>query len=256
MGCETRRLRRVRSTCGWSSRAKNLVSGAEDSLCGAFVHALALIPVLDVTPAELPSRQAKRFAAKQRDSLGLYFAEFSRRVLEVGKVLLGAMAEDNVGEFVEKRFVRERRKRADGDLAASPGVTLRVAVQVLKLDALDTQRLKRLLLVLIRNQGGLLFRAFRLREHKPMGLVREMRVGEFLILLGAVLFGHGLCALAGHRHAQRQRLLAPFSRIGLALSTSAKWQAAPAGCRAQSTGIKPKAGCPANSGESGCKPRE
>ncbi|SRR5579872_1146813 len=118
------------------------------------------------------------------------------------------MPKDNVGEFVEKGFVRERRNRADGDLAASPSVTLRVAVKVRKLDALDLERLKRLLLAPTGNRGGLKFLAFRLREHKPVSLVGEMRVGEFFVLLAAVLLGHGASTLAVDRHAERQRLLA------------------------------------------------
>jgi hypothetical protein len=36
-----------------------------------------------------------------------------------------------------------------------------------------------------------------------LGLVGEMRVGEFLVLLGAILFGYSLGALEGHRHAKR-----------------------------------------------------
>ncbi len=67
----------------WPSGAKNQVGGAEDSLRGAFVDALALIPVLDVSPAEFRSWQAERFAAKQRDGLGFDLAEFARRVLGV-----------------------------------------------------------------------------------------------------------------------------------------------------------------------------
>jgi hypothetical protein len=81
--------------------------------------------------------------------------------------------------------VRERRNRADGDLPASPGVTLGVAVQVLKLDALYIQRLKRPLHVPIGNRCGLVFRDFRLRRHKPMALVGEMRVDEILVLLAS-----------------------------------------------------------------------
>ncbi len=46
--------------------AKNQVGGAEDSLRGAFTDALALIPVLDVSTAEIRSRHAERFTAKQR----------------------------------------------------------------------------------------------------------------------------------------------------------------------------------------------
>ena len=87
---------RSRSAC-----AKNLVGGAENSLRRTLVDAVALIPMLDVTSAELRPWQSKRFTTKQRDGLGLYFAEFTRYVLEVGMVLLSAMPKDNVGQFVE-----------------------------------------------------------------------------------------------------------------------------------------------------------
>src|SRR5713226_7463496 len=81
-------------------------------------------------------------------------------------------------------------------------------LKVLKLNALDLQPLKSRLLVPFGNSGRLVFRAFRLRQNKPMGLVGEMREGEFLFLFGAVLFGYSPCALARERHTKCQRLLA------------------------------------------------
>src|SRR6516162_9194687 len=41
-----------------------------------------------------------------------------------------------------------------------------------------------------------------------MGLVGEVRENKFFVLLGAVIFPHGLTALANKRHAQGQRLFA------------------------------------------------
>ena len=70
-----------------------------------------------------------------------------------------------MGDLVEERLMREDRDRADRDLSATPRVSLDVAVQVLKLDSLDIQRLKGLLLVPIRDDGRLVFLAFRLREN-------------------------------------------------------------------------------------------
>jgi hypothetical protein len=63
--------------------------------------------------------------------------------------------------------MREGRDRADRDLSAALRVTLGVAVQVLKLDPLDIQRLKGLLFVPFRDDGWLVFLAFRLRENEP-----------------------------------------------------------------------------------------
>jgi hypothetical protein len=72
-----------------------------------------------------------------------------------------------VGDLVEERLMREGRNRADRDLSAPLGVTLGVAVQVLKLDSLDIQRLKSLLFAPFRDDGRLVLLAFRLRENEP-----------------------------------------------------------------------------------------
>src|SRR5207245_4013411 len=101
-----------------------------------------------------------------------------------------------MGQLVEEGFVRECRNRANGDLPAAPSVTLGVSVKVLKLDSLDIQPVKSGLLVPFRNGGRLVFHAFRLRQNKPVGLVSEMREGEFLFLFGAVLFGYSPWSLA------------------------------------------------------------
>ena len=68
---------------------------------------------------------------------------------------------------MEERLLREGRDRADCDLSAPLRVTLDVAVQVLKLDSLDVQRLKGLLYVPFRDDGRLVLLAFRLRQNEP-----------------------------------------------------------------------------------------
>ena len=60
-----------------------------------------------------------------------------------------------MGDLVEERIMRKGRDRADRDLSAPLRVTLDVAVQVLKLDSLDIQRLKGLLFVPSRDDGHL-----------------------------------------------------------------------------------------------------
>jgi hypothetical protein len=72
-----------------------------------------------------------------------------------------------MGDLVEERLMREGCDRADRDLAAPLRVTLDVAVQVLKLDSPDIQRLKGLLFVPFRDDGRIVFLAFRLRENEP-----------------------------------------------------------------------------------------
>ena len=65
-----------------------------------------------------------------------------------------------MGDLVEERLLREGRDRADCDLSAPLRVTLDVAVQVLKLDSLDVQPLKRRLFVSLGTSRRLVFRAF------------------------------------------------------------------------------------------------
>src|SRR2546428_3836888 len=139
--------------------------------------------MLDVTSTELRPWEAKRLTAKQGYGLGLYFADITRSCLGFRNVLLVGMPQDKMGQLVEEGFVRESRDRVDGDLLATPGVTLGVSIRVFKVDSLDVQPLKSGLLVPSGNRGGLVFRALPLRPNKPMGLVGEMREGEFLFLL-------------------------------------------------------------------------
>jgi hypothetical protein len=75
--------------------------------------------------------------------------------------------EERMGDLMKERLMREGRDRADRNLSAPLRVTLGVAVQVLKLDSLDSERLKGLLLVPFRDDGRLVFLAFRLRENEP-----------------------------------------------------------------------------------------
>jgi hypothetical protein len=63
---------------------------------------------------------------------------------------------------VEKLLISEGRDRADRDLSAPRRVTLDVAVQVLKLDSLDIQRLKAFCSFHSGVTGGWYFLAFRL----------------------------------------------------------------------------------------------
>ena len=140
----------------------------KDALCGTLADGLALAPrlekCLDVASTELGSGQTQRFAAKQCHALSFHFTSVVRCVLGVWEVAF-ATVEKRMGDLVEERLMRQGRDRADRDLSAPLGVTLNVAVQVLKLDSLDFQRLKGLLLVPFRDDGRVVFLAFRLREN-------------------------------------------------------------------------------------------
>ena len=142
---------------GWlcvSACAKNLVGGVENALGGTLTDGLASAPRLDIAPAIFRARQPKRFAAKQRHGFGFYLANISGCGFGVGKVALIAMAKGNVSQLMEKGFAWLHGNRADGDLPATLGVTLGVAIQVLKGDSLDFQRGKCRLLVPFGNRGS------------------------------------------------------------------------------------------------------
>ena len=68
---------------------------------------------------------------------------------------------------MEKGFYRESGNRADRDLPATLGVSLRVAVQVLERYTLDVQRGKGSLFVPFRDDGRLVFRAIGLPKNEP-----------------------------------------------------------------------------------------
>ena len=151
---------------GWrcvSACAKNLVGGVENALRGTLTDVLALSPCLDIAAAISRAWKPKRFAAKQRHGFGFNLANISGCGFRVGKVALIAMAKGNVSQLMEKGFAWLHGNRADGDLPATLGVTLGVAVQVLKRDSLDFQRDKGRLLVPFGNRGGLVFGPFRRR---------------------------------------------------------------------------------------------
>src|SRR5579875_841006 len=113
-----------------------------------------------------------------------------------------------MGQLMKEGFEGQGCQWIDGDLAAAPGVSLAIAVEVLERDALDLQSRKRLLLVPFGNNRRLILLTFGLRENKPVALVSEMGIGEFLFLLGPVVFLDGPGPLAGKGHAKDQRLFA------------------------------------------------
>src|SRR5579883_3015451 len=113
-----------------------------------------------------------------------------------------------MGQLMAEGLEGQGCKRIDGDLAATPGVSLAVAVEVLKRDALDLQGCKRLRFVPFGNGWRLVFLAFRLSKHEPVRFISEVGIGEFLFLLGAVVFLDGPGPLAGKGHAKHKRLFA------------------------------------------------
>ena len=139
----------------------------ENALGGTLADGLALAPRLDIAPAVFRAWKAERFAAKQRHGFGFYLASVSGCGFGVGKVAFIAVAEGDVGQFVEQCLEGLRRNRADSDPPATLCVTLSVAVQIFKRDALDFQGCKGCLLVPFGNRFRLVFRPFRLLQNKP-----------------------------------------------------------------------------------------
>src|SRR5579884_3370713 len=113
-----------------------------------------------------------------------------------------------MGQLMAEGFEGQGCKWIDGDLAAAPGVSLAIAVEVLERDALDLQSRKRFLLVPFWNNRRLILLAFGLCKHEPVRFISEVGIGEFLFLLGAVVFLDGPGPLAGKGHAKDQRLFA------------------------------------------------
>ena len=77
------------------------------------------------------------------------------------------MTKGNVSQLMEKGFRWLYGNRADGDLPATLGVALGVAVEVLERDTLDVQRGKRSLFVPFRDRRRLVFRTIGLPKNEP-----------------------------------------------------------------------------------------
>ena len=122
---------------------------------------------MDVTTAVLGSRQAKGLTAQHGNGLGFHLPDISWGALRVRKVAFVRVAKHDVAGFVEKGLYRESGNRADRDLPATLGVSLRVAVQVLERYTLDVQRGKGSLFVPFRDDGRLVFRAIGLPKNEP-----------------------------------------------------------------------------------------
>src|ERR1017187_5600047 len=102
-----------------SACAKNLGGGVENALGRTLTDGLASAPRLDIAPAIFRAWQSKRFAAKQGHGFGFHLPDIPWCALGVRKVAFINMAKHYVGGFMEERFYRESRNRADRDLPAT-----------------------------------------------------------------------------------------------------------------------------------------
>jgi hypothetical protein len=94
----------LRSNCGRASRAQNLVGSVKDALGRPFADRLPLSPRLDIASAELRTRQAQRFTAKQGYGLGFHFRHGARCLIRIRHIALIAV-EQCMGNFMEKGLV-------------------------------------------------------------------------------------------------------------------------------------------------------
>ena len=133
------------SLSGWSACANDLVGGAEDFLCALFgdrigVETDSLIkPVLDIAATIIGTFKAQRFATQKRNGFGFYFAQISWRRFGVREVGFGGVAENDVCEFVKKRFVWKLSDGVNCYLALA-SKTLTVSVSLIEWDAFNAER--------------------------------------------------------------------------------------------------------------------
>src|ERR1700730_15245723 len=98
----------VATRCG-SSRFHNGSGGGKDVrrvVVGDF--SFGFQPVLDVAPAELCAVESERFATDQRDGFRFHLAQMAGSVFTVHELFGSRVPENNVRNFVECGFVRER----------------------------------------------------------------------------------------------------------------------------------------------------
>jgi len=87
--------------------------------------------VLNITTAEVSAIEAKRFAANQRNGLGLNLADVPGGLLAIHKLFRCGMSEDHVSQFVQRGLMWESGNGIHCDFAAM-GEALNVAVQLIK----------------------------------------------------------------------------------------------------------------------------
>jgi len=162
----------VAARCG-SSRFQNGSGGGEDVrrvVVGDF--SFGFQPVLDVPAAELCSVESERFATDQRDGFRFHLAQMARSVLTVHELFESRVSEHNVGNFMERGFVRERGYRIYSNFPM-PCKPLNVAIDFIKRRTRDVQSAKRRIQVEAGNRRNEGFVALGLCEDKPIGTERR-----------------------------------------------------------------------------------
>ena len=177
----------------------------KDALGGAFANCLAFGPRLDVSATEFGA--GKPNDSQQNSATASASTSARLRGVWLVSVMSSSAQCRSACASSWKRVLKGRAARGlMAILRPRRGVTLGVAVQVIKRNALDLQGCKRFLLIPFGNSWRLVLLAFCLRKHKPVVFVNKVR--ELLMLLGAVIFLDRSGPLAGNGHTNRQCLLA------------------------------------------------
>ena len=208
----------VAARCG-GSRLQNGSGSGEDAgraLIGDFLFGLQ--PVLNIATAEVRAFEAKRFATNQRDGLRFNLADVPCGLFAIHKLFRCGVPENNVGDLVERRFMRECGNGIHRDFA-TVGEALNVAVQLVKRRPRDVQGAKCRVDVKAGNRrNGSVF-PLGLREHKP---IRPKPEGVASLRFGClVLDAIGLRgSLERHGHAKGDSFF-PFADLPFPFEPSA-----------------------------------
>src|SRR6266481_8494358 len=153
--------------------------------------------MLYIATAELRAFKAQRFAANERDGLGLDLAYMPSGLFAIHELFGSGVPEDHMGQFVQCGFMRERGKGIHCDFAPG-GETLNVAIHFLKWRARDVQSTKCPVDVKAGNRRSICALSLGLYEHKPIRPKPEgvacLRFGRLIldaIGLGGFFERHG-----------------------------------------------------------------
>jgi hypothetical protein len=191
----------VAARCG-SSRFQNGSGGGKD-VCRVVVgdFSLGFQPVLNVAPAEFCSVESERFATDQGDGFRFHLAQMAGSVFTVHKLFRSGVPENNVGNLVERGFLRECGERIYSNFSV-PCKPLNVAVDFVKRRPRYIQCVERRIQVEARNRRNVGFFALGLCENKPIGTKAKgiACLCLFWFFLRLVCLWR---SLEWHRHAKR-----------------------------------------------------
>ncbi len=132
----------VAARCGGSRFQNGSGSGEDAARALVWNFLFSFQPVLDVATAEFRTVEAKRFATDECHGFRFDLADMHGGLFAIHQLFGGGMPENDVGYFVEGRFMRECGDGAYGDFACSRKA-LNVAIYLVKWRARDIQGAER-----------------------------------------------------------------------------------------------------------------